>query len=95
MEVTMITSAQFDQPFDYDTTAELFTCKNFRLRSRVLKYMRFNHAQMPFVSLLSNFRPMFSWEPIWRLTNSDTTAVEFVALYDCAEYPVSRLVKVA
>src|SRR5437016_3361269 len=35
--------------------------------------------QMPFVSLSSNFRPMFSWEPIWRLTKSDTTAVEFVA----------------
>src|SRR4029077_7511237 len=35
--------------------------------------------QMPFVSLSSNFRPMFSWERVWRLTNSDTTAVEFVA----------------
>jgi hypothetical protein len=43
-EVTMITSAQSDETFDYQTTAELFTNKNIRVRSRILKYMRFNHA---------------------------------------------------
>jgi hypothetical protein len=43
-EVTMITSAQSDETFDYQATAELFTGKNIRVRSRVLKYVRFNHA---------------------------------------------------
>jgi len=40
----MITSAQSDETFDYQATAELFTGKNIQVRSRNLKYMRFNHA---------------------------------------------------
>jgi hypothetical protein len=43
-EEVMITSAESDEPFDYQTMAELFTSKNIRIRSRVVKYMRFNHA---------------------------------------------------
>src|SRR6516164_337103 len=35
--------------------------------------------QMPFVSPSNDSRLMCSWEPIWKLAKSDTTAEEFVA----------------
>jgi hypothetical protein len=60
----MITSALTDESFDYQATAELFSGRNIRVRSRVLKYVRFAVRQRQFVSLLGNFQPMFSWEPI-------------------------------
>ena len=40
----MVTSVRSDERFDYQATAELFPGKNHRVRSRVLKYMRFAHA---------------------------------------------------
>jgi len=40
----MISGAQSDKIFDYQAPAELFTSKSMRVRSRVLKYMRFSHA---------------------------------------------------
>jgi hypothetical protein len=80
----MITSAQSDETFDYQATAELFTGKNFRLRSRVIKYMRFNHAadairfaieQLPADVLLGAYLDR--------------------RLYDGADYPLPRLAEVA
>ena len=40
----MIASAQLEKIFDYRAPAELFTSKSIRVRSRVLKYMRFGQA---------------------------------------------------
>ena len=40
----MITSARSDEKFDYQVPAELFPGNSIRRKSRVLKYMRFEHA---------------------------------------------------
>ena len=37
--MTMITSAQSEESFDYLAAAELFPGKNIRTKSRVVKYM--------------------------------------------------------
>jgi hypothetical protein len=90
----MITNAQSDQPFDYHATAELFTGKNFRLRSRVVKYMRFNHAAdaIRFARATSGrcFLGAYLEADEQRY---DSRGIR--RLYDCAEYPFARLAKVA
>ncbi|MFZ1152010.1 MAG: hypothetical protein WAR76_20125 [Xanthobacteraceae bacterium] len=94
-EVTMITSAQSDETFDYQATAELFTGKNIRVRSRVLKYVRFNHAadairfaieQLPADVLLGAYLEVDE-------RRYDSRGIR--RLYDWAEYPFTRLAKVA
>jgi hypothetical protein len=75
----MITNAQSDQPFDYHARPNFLPAKISGYGHVLSNICGSTTRQMPFVSLSSNFRPMFSWEPIWRLTNSDTTAVAFVA----------------
>ena len=91
----MITNAQSDQSFDYHATAELFTGKNLRLRSRVVKYVRFNHAadairfaieQLPANVLLGAYLEVDE-------KRYDSRGIR--RLYDCAEYPFARLAKVA
>jgi hypothetical protein len=91
----MIMSAQSDETFDYQATAELFTGKNIRVQSRVLKYVRFNQAadairfaieQLPADVLLGAY--LESNEKRY-----DSRGIR--QLYDCAEYPFPRLAKVA
>ncbi len=40
----MITGQLSNKIFDYEAPAELFTGRSIRIRSRVLRYMRFNQA---------------------------------------------------
>ena len=40
----MITNEPGAERFDYQAPAELFSSKNIRIQSRVVKYMRFQHA---------------------------------------------------
>ena len=91
----MITSAQSDETFDYQATGELFTGKNIRVRSRVLKYVRFNHAadairfaieQLPADVLLGAYLEINE-------KRFDRRGIR--QLYDRAEYPFPRLAKVA
>ena len=42
--VTMSTNESSDERFDYRAKAELFPGKNIKVRLRVFKYMRFDHA---------------------------------------------------
>jgi len=90
----MITNAQSDERFDYQSTAELFTGKNHRVRSRVLKYMRFNHAadavrfaieKLPTEVLLGAHLEV----------NERYDSREIRRLYEHPEYPFARLSKAA
>jgi hypothetical protein len=40
----MITNALSAESFNYQAPAELFSSKNIRVKSRVVKYIRFQHA---------------------------------------------------
>ena len=76
--LTMIARAQSDERFDYQAPAELFSSKSIRVKSRVFKYMRFEHAADAVRLAIEKLPSDFSWESIWKLMKSDTTAVEFV-----------------
>jgi hypothetical protein len=91
----MITSAQSDLPFDYHATAELFTSKNFRLRSRVVKYVRFNNAADA-IRLAIEQLPADVFLGAYLETNEqryDSRGIR--RLYDHTEYPLPRLAQVA
>jgi hypothetical protein len=91
----MIMNAQSDEKFDYQAAAELFTSKSIRMGSRVVKYMRFNHAadavrlaieQLPADVLLGAYL---------EINEERYDSLGIRRLYDRPEYPFPRLAKVA
>lgn len=91
----MVTSVQSDEKFDDQATAELFTSRSIRVRSRVVKYMRFNHAadairfaieQLPADVLLGAYL---------EINEKRYDSLGIRRLYDRSEYPFARLAKVA
>jgi hypothetical protein len=91
----MITNAQSDEEFDYQATAELFTSKSIRVRSRVIKYMRFNQVadairfaieQLPADVLLGAYL---------EIDEKRYDSLGIRRLYDRPGYPFPRLAKVA
>jgi hypothetical protein len=91
----MITSAQSDQPFDYHATAELFTSKNIRLQSRVVKYMRFNRAADAIRFAIEQLPADVFLGAYLEANEQRYDSRGIRCLYDCAEYPFARLAKVA
>ena len=96
-EVAMIAIANVpsDEGFDYQATAEFFLGKNYRVRSRVLKYMRFAEAadairfaieQLPTDVLLGAYLEVNE-------NRYDSRGIR--RLYDRPEYPFPRLDRVA
>lgn len=90
-----IANVPSDEGFDYQATAELFLGKNYRVRSRVLKYMRFAEAadairfaieQLPTGVLLGAYLEVNE-------NRYDSRGIR--RLYDCPEYPFPRLARVA
>jgi hypothetical protein len=91
----MITSVPPNERFDFDAPAELFSGKSHRVRSRILKYMRFARAadairfaieKLPAEVLLGAHLEVNE-------KNYDSRGIR--RLYDHSEYPFSRLAKAA
>jgi hypothetical protein len=93
--MTMITSAQSDEIFDYEATAELFPGKSARARSRVVKYMRFGRAadaiRFAVEQLPAELLPGAYLEVDEK--RYDSRAIR--RMYDRADYPLPRLAEVA
>jgi hypothetical protein len=90
----MITNEHVER-FDYQTPAELFSSKNIRIQSRVVKYMRFQHAaeairfaieKLPADVLLAAYLEVNE-------RRYDCRGIRF--LYGRPEYPFPRLVQAA
>jgi hypothetical protein len=78
-----------------DQLGELFTSKNFRLRSRVVKYVRFNNATDA-IRLAIEQLPADVFLGAYLETNDqryDSRGIH--RLYDHPEYPLPRLAQVA
>jgi hypothetical protein len=91
----MITNELDVERFDYQAPAELFSSKNIRIQSRVVKYMRFQHAaeairfaieKLPADVLLAAYLEVNE-------RRYDCRGIRF--LYGRPEYPFPRLVQAA
>lgn len=91
----MTTKALDAQTFDYQAPAELFSSKNIRIRSRVVKYMRFQQAaeairfaieKLPADVLLAAYLEVDE-------NRYDSRGIRL--LYGRPEYPFPRLVEAA
>jgi hypothetical protein len=91
----MITNAQSDEKFDYQSTAELFPGKNHRIRSRVLKYMRFNHAADAVRFAIEKLPTEVLLGAYLEVNEIRYDSREIRRLYDHPDYPFARLSKVA
>jgi hypothetical protein len=91
----MNTNAQSDERFDYQSTAELFLGKNHRVRSRVLKYMRFNHAADAVRFAIEKLPTEVLLGAYLEVNEKRYDSREIRRLYDQPEYPFARLSKAA
>ena len=91
----MIANALSAERFDYKAAAELFSSKNIRIQSRVVKYLRFQQAaeairyaieKLPADVLLGAYLEVDE-------NRYDCRAIR--ALYERPEYPFRRLVEAA
>ena len=93
--MTMIVSGQSNERFDYQATAELFPGKSARARSRVVKYMRFDHAADAIRFAIERL-PIELLPGAYLEVNEkryDSRGIR--GLYDRADYPLPRLAQVA
>jgi hypothetical protein len=91
----MITSAPTDERFDYQATAELFSGRNIRVRSRVLKYVRFDRAAEAIRFAIEHL-PADVLLGIYLEANEERYDCRGIRrLYDSPEYPFARLEKAA
>ena len=91
----MITSAQCDERFDYRATAELFPGKNHRVRSRLLKYMRFNHAADAVRFAIEKLPTEVFIGAYLEVNEKRYDSRGIRRLYNHPDYPFARLAKVA
>ena len=88
-------SAQCDERFDYQATAELFPGKNHRVRSRVIKYMRFNHAADAVQFAIEKLPTEVFLGAYLEVNEERYDSRGIRRLYDHPDYPFARLAKVA
>ena len=91
----MITSAQADESFDYQATAELFPGKNIREGHVFVKYMRFDHAADAIRFAIERLSADVLLGAYLEVNERRYDSRGIRRLYDWAEYPFTRLAKVA
>jgi transposase len=84
-----------DERFEYQAAAELFAGKNIRVRSRVLKYMRFDHAADAIRFAIERLPANVLFGACLEVNEKRYDSRGIRHLYDRAEYPFPRLAKVA
>jgi len=91
----MITSAQLDKMFDYQAPAELFTSKSMRVRSRILKYMRFSHAVDAIRFAIEKLPADVLLGAYLEIDEKRFDSPGIRRLYESPRYPCPRLAKAA
>ena len=93
--VTMSTNESSDERFDYRAKAELFPGKNIKVRLRVFKYMRFDHAADAIRFAVERLPANILLGAYLEVDEKRYDSRGIRNLYDRAEYPFLRLAKVA
>jgi hypothetical protein len=91
----MITSAQDQENFDYQASAELFPGKNIHARSRTVKYMRFDRAADAIRYAIEQLPAAFLLGAYLEVNEERYDSRGIRRLYDHREYPLTRLAQVA
>ena len=91
----MIVSGQSKEGFDYQATAELFPGKSARSKSRVVKYMRFDHAADAIRFAIERLPTELLVGAYLEVNEKRYDSRGIRRLYDRADYPLTRLAQVA
>ena len=91
----MSTSDQSNERFDYQAPAELFSSKNIRIQSRVVKYMRFQHAAEAIRFAIEKLPADVLLGAYLEVNEKRYDCRGIRSLYGHPEYPFSRLVQAA
>jgi hypothetical protein len=91
----MITNVQGAEGFDYKAPAELFSSKNIRIKSRVVKYLRFQHAAEAIRFAIEKLPADVLLGANLEVDEKRYDCRGMRSLYDRPEYPFPRLVVAA
>ncbi len=91
----MTTNALSAEKLDYKATAELFSSKNIRIQSRVVKYLRFQHAAEAIRFAIEKLPADVLLGAYLEVDERRYDCRGIRALYDRPEYPLRRLVEAA
>jgi len=91
----MITKALSAETFNYQEPAELFSSKNIRMQSRVVKYMRFQHAAEAIRFAVEKLPADVLLAAYLEVNEKRYDCRGIRSLYDRPDYPFPRLVEAA
>jgi hypothetical protein len=91
----MTTDKRDAERFDYQAPAELFSSKNIRIQSRVVKYMRFQHAAEAIRFAVEKLPADVLMAAYLEVDENRYDCRGIRSLYDRPEYPFPRLVEAA
>jgi hypothetical protein len=93
--MAMTVRSQADETFDYQASAELFPGKNVRAKSRVVGYMRFDHAADAIRFAIERLPADLLLGAYLEVNEKRYDGREIRRLYDHTDYPLPRLAEVA
>lgn len=91
----MVTNESGTERFDYQEPAELFSSKNIRIQSRVVKYMRFQHAAEAIRFAIEKLPADVLLAAYLEVNEKRYDCRGIRSLYGRPEYPFPRLVEAA